>query len=193
MVNQQDRRVRKTRKSIEDALFSLMDEIPYQKIRISQITDFADISRSTFYHHYETKDDVLLRIVDEIIDEYFQAIDEVIHGGEKSPTKILFHKWGQNINRMRLILDAGMEYRIYQRLRDFNSRRTYRDETDNPLLNDYIRTMLDGACFALLLQWTKDNASVPAKHMIELFNGLNINALFQSMNEELSEFGVRNG
>lgn len=184
-----DRRVRKTRKLIQEALFSLMKESPYRKIRISQITEHADISRSTFYLHYETKDDLLLSVVDEMIDEYFQSIYQAPPDPDHSPAYLLFSKWKQNIEKMRLVLDAGMEYRIYERLRTLNLQRKPLESEKNPLLNDYIRTMVDGAHFALLLRWTKDNASVPVKQMDQLFNGLKIVELFQSLEENLNNFG----
>ena len=183
------RRIKKTKKLIQEALFSLMQEYPYQKIRINHISERADISRSTFYLHYETKDDLLLSIVDEIIDEYFKTIDQLPSGQKENPTFLLFSKWKQNIQKMRLILEAGMEYRIYQRLRLFNQQRTALIESENPLLNDYIRTMLDGVSFALLLRWTQDNAKVSVNQMVKLFEGLNIEHLFQSLGKELLDFG----
>jgi AcrR family transcriptional regulator len=189
MVKNIDRRIRRTRKLIQNALFSLMKEMPYQGIRINQITERADISRSTFYLHYETKDDLLLSIVDEIIDEYFQAIDGITNDSTESPAFLLFSKWKQNLEKMRLVLDAGMEFRVYQRLRLFNDQRGASPETANPLLNDYIRTMLDGASFALLIRWTRDNAKVPVRQMDQLFNGLNITELFQTMDKKLPDFG----
>jgi AcrR family transcriptional regulator len=184
-----DRRIRRTRKLIQEALFSLMKETPYQKIRINQITERADISRSTFYLHYETKDDLLLSVVDEIIEDYFQAIDNISSETTESPAYLLFSKWKQNLDKMRLVLDAGMEYRIFQRLRVFNNQRVQLSKTSNLLLNDYTRTMLDGASFALLLRWTRDNARIPVAQMDQLFNGLNIDELFQSLEEKLPNFG----
>jgi AcrR family transcriptional regulator len=184
-----DRRIRRTQKLIQDALFSLMKEVPYQNIHINQITDRADISRSTFYLHYETKDDLLLSVMDEIIDEYFQAIDRISSDTTKSPAFLLFSKWKQNLEKMRLVLGAGMEFRVYQRLRVFNNQRSSLTETTNPLLNDYIRTMLDGASFALLIRWTRDNAKVSVEHMDQLFNGLNIVELFRSLEKKLPDFG----
>jgi AcrR family transcriptional regulator len=188
-----DRRIKRTRKLVQEALFSLMAESPYQKIRISQIADRADISRSTFYLHYQTKDDLLLSSVDEIIDEYFKTIDQPNREDKHSPALLLFSKWKQNIAKMRMILDAGMEYRIYQRLRVFNKQRAQSVESDNKLLDDYIRTMLDGASFALLLRWTQDNAHVPVEQMEALFDGLNITGLFKELGRKMPNFGVEKG
>lgn len=189
MQEKLDRRVRKTRKLIQDALFALMKEMPYRKIRISQITERADISRSTFYLHYETKEDLLFSVVDEMIDEYFTAIYQSPPDPEHSPAYLLFHKWKHNIDIMRLVLDAGMEYRIYERLRTLNLQRKPPQESENPLLNDYIRTMVDGAHFALLLRWTRDKARVPIDQMDQLFIGIKIPEMFKRLEKEMPDFG----
>jgi AcrR family transcriptional regulator len=189
MADPVDRRVRKTRRQIQDALFALMKEMPYGRIHIGHISDRADISRSTFYLHYQTKDDLLMSVVDEIIDEYFRAIDTVTPGAPASPAFLLFSKWKQNLEKMRLVLDAGMEYRVFQRLRAFNNRRLPQGDTSNALLNDYARTMLDGASFALLLRWTRDGARVPVEQMDKLFNALNIAQLFSALERDLPDFG----
>lgn len=189
MVENEDRRVRRTRKLIQDALFSLMQEYPYAKIRISQITARADISRSTFYLHYQTKEELLLSVVDEIIDQYFKAIDQADGSAKVSPAFLLFQNWKANLDKMKLIVDAGMEYRIFQRLRVFNRQRAYHPQSRNNLLDDYIRTLLDGAAFALLIRWTQDDARIPVSQMEQLFYSLNVDALFDILGEKMPDFG----
>ena len=189
MVENEDRRIRRTRKLIQDALFALMQEYPYAKIHISQITARADISRSTFYLHYQTKEDLLLSAADEIIDQYFKAIDQADASAKVSPAFLLFQNWKANLDKMKLIVDAGMEYRIFQRLRDFNRQRGYHPQSRNNLLDDYIRTLLDGAAFALLIRWTQDDARIPAKQMEQLFYSLNVDALFDVLGEKMPDFG----
>ena len=189
MIEKTDRRARRSRKLIQEALFSLMKEMPYRKIRISHISERADISRSTFYLHYETKDQLLLSVADEIIDEYFQAIYQSQPGAQTTPALLLFSKWKQSLEQMRLLINAGMEFHIYQRFRSFNAQWSRGIKEGNPLLNEYIRTMLDGASFALLVRWTRDNASVPAEQMDRLYNGLNIDVFFQKMEHEMPNFG----
>ena len=61
-----DRRVERTRKLIREAMVSLMLQKPYEKITVQDIIDRADIGRSTFYAHYQDKNDLLLRGVAEI-------------------------------------------------------------------------------------------------------------------------------
>lgn len=55
-----DRRVERTRESLRTALMQLVREKGYDAITIQDITDKANLGRSTFYLHYDTKDDLLL-------------------------------------------------------------------------------------------------------------------------------------
>ena len=55
----QDRRVRKTQTAIKDALISLLNKKSFGDITIQEISDMADVNRSTFYTHYLDKYDLL--------------------------------------------------------------------------------------------------------------------------------------
>lgn len=55
-----DRRIEKTRKALHHALISLMTKKDYRSITTQEIIDEADVGRSTFYAHFEDKDDLLL-------------------------------------------------------------------------------------------------------------------------------------
>ena len=71
-----DRRQRKTRKSIYDAFEGLMKESHYSAITVAQIIDKADIGRSTFYAHFETKDDLLDQMCQEMFAHIFEGVNE---------------------------------------------------------------------------------------------------------------------
>jgi AcrR family transcriptional regulator len=61
-----DRRVQRTLRSLEAALFDLIQTKRYDKITVQDIIDRADVGRSTFYAHFETKDDLLLASMDKL-------------------------------------------------------------------------------------------------------------------------------
>ncbi|WP_437282254.1 TetR/AcrR family transcriptional regulator [Sorangium sp. So ce375] len=55
-----DRRVQKTRKLLSDALVALILEKGYDEVSIQDIIDRANVGRSTFYSHYENKEQLML-------------------------------------------------------------------------------------------------------------------------------------
>jgi hypothetical protein len=55
-----DRRIQKTKKALTEALIHLILEKGYEKVTIQNIIDKANVGRSTFYIHYESKEQLLL-------------------------------------------------------------------------------------------------------------------------------------
>jgi AcrR family transcriptional regulator len=54
-----DRRTQRTRQTLSDALIALIQEKHYDAITVQDICDRANVGRSTFYAHYQDKDDLL--------------------------------------------------------------------------------------------------------------------------------------
>ena len=52
----QDRRISKTRKAIYTAFLQLLNQKNFESITVQEIIDLADVGRSTFYSHYESKE-----------------------------------------------------------------------------------------------------------------------------------------
>lgn len=67
-----DRRQQKTRKAIFRAFRSLLETKRYDHITVQEIIDEADVGRSTFYSHFETKDMLLEAMCSEIFYHVFE-------------------------------------------------------------------------------------------------------------------------
>ena len=55
-MSTQDRRITKTRKAIYAAFLQLLNQKNFETITVQEIIDLADVGRSTFYSHYESKE-----------------------------------------------------------------------------------------------------------------------------------------
>ncbi|WP_181449363.1 TetR/AcrR family transcriptional regulator [Nonomuraea aridisoli] len=60
-----DRRVRRTRRLVQEALVALILEKGYDAVTVTDVIERADVGRSTFYSHFTDKQDVLLSNLDE--------------------------------------------------------------------------------------------------------------------------------
>ena len=55
-MSTQDRRITKTRKAIYAAFLQLLNQKNFETITVQEIIDLADVGRSTFYSHHESKE-----------------------------------------------------------------------------------------------------------------------------------------
>lgn len=67
-----DRRVRRTRKQLRDALVTLVLERGWDRVAVKDVCAHADVGRSTFYVHFADKEELLLSGFDDL----HRALDE---------------------------------------------------------------------------------------------------------------------
>ena len=65
-----DRRVRRTRELLQNALIDLIRERGYDSITIQDIVDRANVGRTTFYLHYNSKDELFVSCHEAIVSQF---------------------------------------------------------------------------------------------------------------------------
>lgn len=62
----EDRRVKRTKRILRECLFALLEEKSIDEITVKELTEAADINRSTFYFYYNDINDIMMQIQNEI-------------------------------------------------------------------------------------------------------------------------------
>jgi AcrR family transcriptional regulator len=81
-----DRRSRRTRQMLGDALTTLMLEQRYDAITVQEIIDRANVGRSTFYAHYLDKEDLLQHQIAGMIAAFVAHTDQDTGGRRIVPS-----------------------------------------------------------------------------------------------------------
>lgn len=75
-----DRRQKKSREAIFRAFTSLVSKKDYNQISVQEIIDEADVGRTTFYAHFETKDYLLKALCEELFGHIIDTAMGLPHG-----------------------------------------------------------------------------------------------------------------
>lgn len=74
MEQKLDLRIQKTYMSVTKSLIEMMEEMPFEDIKVKELCDRAMIRKSTFYKHFADKYELLEFIVKEVINDYNDRI-----------------------------------------------------------------------------------------------------------------------
>lgn len=175
-----DRRVRRTRKALHDALLDLMIEKRYDAITVQDIIDRADVGRSTFYSHFTDKRDLL--------DSGFQDLSQLLSqpapaalDGRDGPLRFslaLFQHAYEHKRLARAVARPGanpVQDRLQQVLHatiraDLDALAAERRASVEP--NDLIVASIAGAFLALMASWLDTAGHKTPQEIDDLFHAL---------------------
>lgn len=111
-----DRRCRKTKKAIKNALLTLLKEKNVSDISISELAENADINRKTFYNHYTDLDDVFHELEDDCLNHVFSLLENgQLYKYIKDPYPFfekLSAEFSSNADSYRLLIASGRNIEI---------------------------------------------------------------------------------
>lgn len=70
----QDRRVKRTKRILRECLFNLLEKKTIDELTVKELTEAADINRSTFYFYYNDINDMMKQIQNEIFEVFEENV-----------------------------------------------------------------------------------------------------------------------
>lgn len=179
-MNKDDRRVRKTKKALYEAMAALLNEKNIQKISIKELTDKADINRATFYTHYQD----IYDLYEQMENNTMQDIGSIIYTNSihtyDDILKDLVCYINDNQKVMGMFLNENTKYSFYNRFSNYLEIK-YLELLKNDFPNLNITTELNyfiqyhiHGFLAILTAWVEKEYLDSKEKIIELLIQLDI-------------------
>lgn len=186
-----DRRVRRTRRALQDALISLILEKGYDTVTIEEITERADLGRTTFYLHFSDKEELLLHAIDTICEDFIvkhQSLMELVdipqdaihHLRPNLDERILYHIFAharENADLYKVMMRGEGGAVVSQRFGNIIKEETVkrmgevkRLEMKVPL--EVFAVHFAGTLMALVTWWLEEDMPYPIEEMVNHFQQL---------------------
>jgi AcrR family transcriptional regulator len=155
-----------SKESITSSLFSFMHEKPYKEINVTELSVRADLSRRTFYRHFDTIDDVMAYIIRDTSD--LLALFFLKHkiSDFKSAVFLFFTFWEQRKDFLFLLRKNDLLFMLLRLLLPETRIKMFGDNI--PLDSEYIFYFSSGGAWNLLVKWLEDGAVLSPKEMEDI-------------------------
>lgn len=176
----EDRRVRRTKKLLTQALTQLLQEKQINEITVKELTDLADMNRGTFYLYYKDMFDMLEKIEDGL----FEALDEIVSlhehddvARQTAPILLdLFHFIEDNQEMCRVLLsphgDMNFLHKLNQVVREKCLQMWPNEEDKKDATFEYHYSFVVYGCVGVFRAWLNGNCQEPAEKMAEMADAM---------------------
>jgi len=176
-----NRQIQRTKSWIFDAIMLLMDEKPYDKITVSDITEKAGIARQTFYYTYDDKDDVIFEYLMNAFSTDLMSIET--SQNDKKQDIILFifdYQYmvkNQKILEKILLID-DIKSRIFRDLQKYpmSLMEHYKKKlsAEEYLIGRYKLCYQITGFLSLFFDWFVNGMPMPVEKLVLMINTMNI-------------------
>lgn len=162
-----------TRFYIEQALFKLMNEYEYEKIKIIDIVEKAGVGRATFYRYFKCKEDIIIYYFEHNKKQfmYEQRFYPRCKSDFTDIAKTAFTKFKANKDVFKLIKKAHLEY-IYLDYLNKNFAESFNN--DYPNGNAFAPYIYAGMLFNVSMAWLDNDCEEQVETLAQSF----VNAIY---------------
>jgi AcrR family transcriptional regulator len=164
-----DRRIRRTKKMLLMGLTKLMSEKKINNITVKELTDLADVNRSTFYLYYKDIFDMVEKIETEMLTDFISTAEKILkesttHDNLISFFTYLFNFVQDNAELCKILLGPDGDYTFIEKLK--HTIRQSLLPIDNTLSKlHYQRPFMLSGCIGVIQQWLEDDMKISPKDM----------------------------
>ena len=160
-----DRRVERTRELLQKALIELIAERGYDAITIQDIVDRANIGRTTFYLHYNSKDELFMSCHEAIVGKFHIGLlhalskEELLSSDVPSEVSLAYRHLEEERALLYPVFQGKDSQLILRQIRDRSAReiesnlRTIFADVESNIPLDILANYLAGAQIALMQWW----------------------------------------
>jgi AcrR family transcriptional regulator len=160
-----DRRVQRTRDLLQKALIELIAERGYDALTIQDIVNRANVGRTTFYLHYNSKDELFLSCHEAIVSEFHVGLLHPLTRQELLSSEIppeissAYRHLEEGRALLYPVFHGKDSQLILRQIRDRSAReieanlRTIFEENESKIPLDLLANYLAGAQIALMQWW----------------------------------------
>ncbi len=172
-----DRRVRRTRRELHEALINLILERGWEHVSVQDVCARADIGRSTFYVHFADKEELLLSGFEEL----HAALDELrSNKGKFGFAQALLEHAQENLRLFRALVGKQGGPQVMRAFRDVVVRLVEADLATSKVPPDDRATVaryIAGGFVDLMLEWLERPSKTDAAHLAATFRRLSSSVL----------------
>ena len=180
-MKKEDRRVRRTRKILTQALTELLQQKQVNEITVKELTDLADMNRGTFYLYYKDIYDMLGKIQDEMFEKlntiFALREDEKVTEQTMPILLDLFRFIEENQEMCRVLLSPNGDMSFLHRLNGvLREKCLHLYLGSEPVANeedfDYRYSFVVYGCAGIIRAWVGRDCAEKPEQMAELANHL---------------------
>lgn len=175
-----DRRVRRTRRALQEALIALILEKGYEAVTVQDILDRADVGRSTFYAHFLDKEALLASQFENLQADFEQHWASDDGSGGLLAFSLPMFRHAQRYQRVyRAVVGKHSGQLIHQHLEGYlmaHVQRQFEQENVGKMVGDIPRDLLAhhivSSFMSLLIWWLERGLPHSPERMADLYQRL---------------------
>lgn len=179
-----DRRVHRTRSMLQQSLVQLMTEKEIKDITVKELSESADITRGTFYLHYNDIYDILRSMEYELFTEFNEILSQSFdnNGNRLSPEATLaniFSFLERHRDAAKVLMGPHGDIAFVNRLKDLVKERIYSVLTQKKAVcqYDYAEAFAVSGCIGVIETWLQQSSPLSPDEMARICSDMLIRGL----------------